>query len=405
MTETASARSLARSAVGRLFPLYGAQALATGATTVSTILASVIMSGLGREDLSGLPATLISAAAALSAGLFGALMLSRGRRFGLTAAFALGVSGALTGFLGARAGLVPVFLMGAALMGAAQGLPAGTVRRCRMCGPRAAGVGPGPADADECGGVPADHGCLFGVEQLGVRLGTSAEIAGWLVAAALLGVAAALMRAWTPPASQEPAAVRTARPPLRKTFSIAGVRSAALGLATAQGVMVTLMSLTPLRAHHAGVDHAGVAGLISAHIAGMFGFGWLTGPLVDRLGMRFGYTSGAVLLVAAALSALGPGTPWLGASMFLLGLGWNLVFVSGSRFLTRYPAAQGVTDSLGYVASGTGTLLGGLLIARAGFPALALTCAALSLLPLLSAWRAGKRSTGVPPSPEPSGAV
>ncbi|MEW6420716.1 MAG: MFS transporter, partial [Deinococcota bacterium] len=37
--------------LGRLAPLYGAQALATGATTVSTILASLIMSGLGRESL------------------------------------------------------------------------------------------------------------------------------------------------------------------------------------------------------------------------------------------------------------------------------------------------------------------------------------------------------------------
>lgn len=392
MTETAPASATARSTAGQLFPLYGAQALATGATTVSTILSSVIMSGLGREDLSGLPATLISSAAALSAGVFGALMLSRGRRFGLTTAFVLGVSGAVTGFLGARAGLVPVFLMGAALMGAAQGgYQQARYAAAECVAPERRGSALGLLMLMSVVGSLLITGASSAVEQLGERLGTTAEIAGWLVAAALLSVAAVLMRAWTPPATREPLPVRSSRPPLRETFSIAGVRSAALGLATAQGVMVTLMSLTPLRAHHAGVDHAGVAGLISAHIAGMFGFGWLTGPLVDRLGMRFGYATGAALLVAAALSALGPGTAWLGASMFLLGLGWNLVFVSGSRFLTRYPAAQGVTDSLGYVASGTGTLLGGLLIARAGFPALALTCAVLSLLPLLSAWRSGKR--------------
>lgn len=79
---------------------------------------------------------------------------------------------------------------------------------------------------------------------------------------------------------------------------------------------------------------------------------------------------------------------WLAVSMFLLGLGWNLSFVAGSKALTRFPAAQGVTDALGYVAAGLGTLLGGAVIARAGFPALAVTCAVLAALPLISAWRA-----------------
>ena len=45
--------------LGRLFPLYAAQALATGATTVSTVLASIIMGTLGNEALAGLPSTLI----------------------------------------------------------------------------------------------------------------------------------------------------------------------------------------------------------------------------------------------------------------------------------------------------------------------------------------------------------
>ncbi|WP_404826277.1 MFS transporter, partial [Deinococcus wulumuqiensis] len=179
--------------------------------------------------------------------------------------------------------------------------------------------------------------------------------------------------------------------PLRQAFALPGVRGTALALAAAQGLMVTLMSLTPHRAHEMGMDHAGIAGLISGHILGMFGFGWLTGPLIDRVGVRPGYVSGALLLSAAALSAPLPGHTWLAVSMFLLGLGWNLVNVSGSKEMARFPAAQGVTDGLGYVAAGAGTLLGGVVIARSGFPALAYVCAALSLLPLLSAWRAGHR--------------
>ncbi|WP_221088141.1 MFS transporter [Deinococcus aquaedulcis] len=375
---------------GRLAPLYGAQALATGATTVSTVLSSLIMSELGFEGLAGLPATLISACAALSAGLFGAWMLRRGRRSGLSGAFALGTVGALTGFLGARAGLLPLFLLGAGLMGAAQGgyqqaryAAAESVPDARR------GSALGALMLMSVVGSFLITGAARPIETLGAALGTSAEVAGWLVAGALLGVAALLLRAWRPLRAQSQTLPQTPgeRLGLRAAFAIPGVKSTALALATAQGLMVTLMSLTPLRAHHMGMEHAGVAALISGHILGMFGFGWLTGPLIDRWGLRFGYAGGAALLTAAALTATLPGTPWLAVSLFLLGLGWNLAFVTGSKALTRFPAAQGVTDGLGYVAAGTGTLLGGVVIAGSGFSTLALICAVLSGLLLVSAWR------------------
>ncbi|EYB68180.1 major facilitator superfamily transporter [Deinococcus phoenicis] len=376
--------------LGRIAPLYAAQALATGATTVSTVLASLIMSSLGRESLSGLPSTLISTSAALSAGLFGALMLRSGRRLGLGLAFTLGACGAGVGFLGARAGITPLFLLGAAMMGGAQGgYQQARYAAAESVPEQRRGTALGLLMLMSVLGSFLMTGFSGAVEGLGTRLGTSAEVAGWLVGGGLLGLAALLMLLWTPAAP--PAQARTgARLTVREAFAVPGVRSTALALATAQGLMVTLMSLTPLRAHHLGMDHGSVAALISGHIAGMFGFGWLTGPLIDRLGLRVGYVGGALLLAAAALTAPLPGSAWLGASMFLLGLGWNLAFVTGSKALSRYPAAQGVTDGLGYVAAGAGTLIGGLVLARAGFPLLAYACAGLALLPLVSAWRAGR---------------
>ena len=65
---------------GGLVLLFVAQALATGATTASTVLASLVMSGLGHESLAGLPSTVVTLAAAVSAGLFGGVMLRFGRR-------------------------------------------------------------------------------------------------------------------------------------------------------------------------------------------------------------------------------------------------------------------------------------------------------------------------------------
>ncbi|MFW8627545.1 MFS transporter [Deinococcus sp. ME38] len=378
--------------VGRLAPLYAAQALATGATTVSTVLASLIMSGLHFETLVGLPSTLISTSAALSAGAFGALMIRRGRRTGLSAAFALGALGAAVGFVGARWALLPVFLLGACLMGAAQG----GYQQARYAAAESVpddrrGAALGALMLMSVLGSFLITGASRPIETLGAALGSTPEVAGWLVGGTLLGVAALLIRLWRPvtatPTARPTQAAAPAKLTVRAAFAIPGVRSTALALAAAQGLMVTLMSLTPLRAHHMGMDHGAVAALISGHILGMFGFGWLTGPLIDRLGLRFGYVSGALLLAAAALSAPLSGAAWLAVSMFLLGLGWNLAFVAGSKSLTRFPAAQGVTDGLGYVAAGVGTALGGVIIARAGFPVLAGACAVLALLPLFSAWR------------------
>jgi MFS family permease len=385
------ADSAAPRAASGLPALYVSQALATGATTVSTILASIIMGGLGQGQLSGLPSTLISLSAALSAGAFGAFMLRRGRRLGLGLAFTLGALGAALGFVGARLGTVPLFLLGATLMGGAQGgYQQARYAVAENVAPARRGRALGLLMLMSVAGSFVMTGFARPVEALGAALGTSPEVAGWLVGGGLLGVAALLVLGWGP---RVPAGA-AARPPAlhwRVVFSQPGVRSTALALATAQGVMVTLMSLTPLRAHHAGMDHVGVAALISGHILGMFGFGWFTGPVLDRLGLRFGYVAGALLLLAAALSAALPGTAWLGVSMFVLGLGWNLVNLGGSKAMTRFPAAQGVTDGLGYVAAGLGTFLGGLVIARAGFGTLAALCGAIALLPLLSAWRAGPR--------------
>lgn len=377
--------------------LFLAQALATGATTASTVLASLVMSGLGQEGLAGLPSTVVTLAAALSAGLFGAFMLRVGRRPGLVSAYLLGAAGAVLGFVGAWQRSIPLFLLGAALVGAAQGgyqqaryavaesVPEsvrGAVLGVMMLASVIGSAGTGALS------VP--------LMTLATRLDTSSEVTGWLLAAGFLLLGAGLTLFWKPTRQATPASViKTSFAPLRAArLSDPAVRWPALAVATSQGLMVTLMSLTPLRAHHMGMDHAQVAGLVTVHIAGMFGFGWLTGPLLDRLGSRFGYVTGAALLLAAALSALLSGA-WLPGSMFLLGLGWNLCYVAGSKALTGFAGVQGKVDALGYLAAGVGTLAGGAVIAHWGFAPLSITCAVLALLPLLSAAKTGGKRSGV----------
>ena len=370
--------------------LFLAQALATGATTASTVLASLVMSGLGQEGLAGLPSTVVTLAAALSAGLFGAFMLRLGRRPGLVSAYLLGAAGAVLGFVGAWQRSIPVFLLGAALVGAAQGgYQQARYAVAESVPENVRGAVLGVMMLASVVGS-AGTGALSGpLMAFAARLDTSSEVTGWLLAAGFLLLGAGLTLLWKPTAQAAAGpAIRTLVPLRSARLSDPAVRWPALAVATSQGLMVTLMSLTPLRAHHMGMDHAQVAGLVTVHIAGMFGFGWLTGPLLDRLGSRFGYVSGAALLLAAALTALLSGA-WLPGSMFLLGLGWNLCYVAGSKALTGFAGVQGKVDALGYLAAGVGTLVGGAVIARWGFAPLSITCAVLALLPLLSAARTG----------------
>lgn len=375
----------------KLLPLYLAQALATGSSTVSMSLASLIISSMGREELSGLPSTLIQLSAACSAGTFGAFMLRSGRRMGLLSAFILGALGALVGFFGIRQHTFITFLLGTVMMGAAQGgyqqaryAAAESVPKSKR------GTALGALMLMSVAGSLMMTGFSRPIETLGKVLSVTAETAGWLIGAGLMALAAIAITFWKP--LRPPDALGSRLNP-REALRMPGVRHTALTLATGQGVMVTLMSLTPLRAHHMGVDHMGVAGLISGHILGMFGFGWLTGPGVDRFGLVAGYRVGSFLLLAATLTALLPGAPWLAISMFLLGLGWNLINVTGSKALSETPAVQGVADSLSYIAAGGGTLAGGVIITSAGFPVLTGICAVFSLLPLFIASTVERRNT------------
>ncbi|AWN23608.1 MFS transporter [Deinococcus irradiatisoli] len=388
--------STPRPSTGRfnLAALFLAQSLATGATTASTALASLVISALGREALSGLPSTLVTLGAAVSAGGFGLLML-RGRRQGLVLAYLLGVAGALTGFWGAWQHHLPVFLLGAALVGMSQGgFQQARYAAAESVPPAKRGLVLGAMMFSSVLGSALSTLLSGPLAQFAARLGTSAEVVGWLLAALFLLLGAGLTSLWRAPAV---VAGASAGPAARTPLSHPQVWPAALAVAVSQGLMVTLMSLTPLRAHHMGMSHPAIAGLITVHVAGMFGFGWLTGPLIDRFGVRLGYVGGAALLLAAALSAPS-GQLWLAPSMFLLGLGWNLGFLSGSKALTAHRGVQGRVDALAYLSAAAGTFIGGLVISRFGFGPLAQGCAAISLLVLISAWQSGAKVPGAQPA-------
>ncbi|MDQ8706937.1 MFS transporter [Streptomyces sp. LHD-70] len=182
-------------------------------------------------------------------------------------------------------------------------------------------------------------------------------------------------------------------PPSGRTTGLYGHGLALAVMGCANLTMVTAMAAAPvhLHAHHWTLDTLGL--LVAGHVLLMFGPSALTGRLTDRIGSALTALSGtAVLLVALPLVALAAASPaWLTVlGILLLGLGWNLVLISGSALVVQRTPAEHRhrAEGLGESAMGLGAVLGtvalaGPLIEAGGLPLLCLALGAVTLLPAL----------------------
>ncbi|MFD8962785.1 MFS transporter, partial [Streptomyces anulatus] len=179
-----------------------------------------------------------------------------------------------------------------------------------------------------------------------------------------------------------------------------------------QVVMIGIMTMTPVHmlAHGHGARAAGL--VISLHVGAMFLPSPLTGLLVDRIGgRRVACASGPLLLAAGALAALSPAgsVPALGAALVLLGLGWNFGLISGTAIVTdalppdRRATTQGLVDVGLATAGAVGSLTSGPVVARDGYPALALMGGLAALLVLPVAGRPPRRAPGTSGPTGPGG--
>lgn len=151
---------------------------------------------------------------------------------------------------------------------------------------------------------------------------------------------------------------------------------AALAAMLSYGIMNLMMTATPLamRAH----DHhfSATALVLSWHMIGMYGPSFFTGSLIQRCGVLNVILAGIALLfvcVAAALSGTMVINFWL--SMFLLGVGWNFMYVGGSALLTEChtPAerakTQAANDFLVFATMAVSSVSSGLLLNKSGWHA------------------------------------
>ena len=171
---------------------------------------------------------------------------------------------------------------------------------------------------------------------------------------------------------------RVRRAPLRSVLRRPAVRSAFAVLATAQMIMVAVMTAAPVEMHRHGQSLGAVGAVLFAHTLGMFALSPLSGRLVDRVGARPVLIAGLAALVVAtgAASAGPPDTVFRAVALFVLGYGWNLCFVGGSAQLAcPVPAAdrarvEGTVDAAIWGLAAVAGLLSTVVLALSGYAAL-----------------------------------
>lgn len=149
---------------------------------------------------------------------------------------------------------------------------------------------------------------------------------------------------------------------LRQPTLIAAITAGAIGY----GVMVLVMTATPLAMQGCGFNFSSTASVIQWHVIAMFAPSFITGRLVTKYGINTIIQAGCLFLIACVLLNQFGITYWhfWGALVFL-GIGWNFTFIAATQLLTTtYKPAdkakvQGLNDFLVFGSSTAGSVLAG----------------------------------------------
>ncbi len=143
---------------------------------------------------------------------------------------------------------------------------------------------------------------------------------------------------------------------------------AALCAAVGFGVMVFVMTATPLAMHAHAHGFGDTAFVIEWHIFGMFAPSFFTGQLIRRFGVLNVMLAGALLnVLCVGVNLVGTDVGHFWTALVLLGVGWNFLFVGGTTLLTETyteaekAKAQGLNDFLVFAAITVASLSAGAL--------------------------------------------
>lgn len=383
--------------------LFAAQSAASVGSSIALTVGAIVATHLsGEPAAAGLPTTLYLLGGAFGAYPAGRLMDRFGRRRGLTMGFFSAFLGSMLAAAAVPARDLVWLLIGFCMMGlgrsaidqgrfaAAELVPAsGRARAVSwfVLGGAVGGIG-GPLFVGPSGKLAI---ALHADELAGPFIAGAAMIALGLSVVFLMmrpdPVDLATRLHQTPKESVSGSAPR----PFRQILGLYSVQLAAAAMIFGQIAMVAVMVITPVEmiSHDQSLD--AVSWVIAAHIFGMFGLSVVTGRLADTFGRDKVIVAGALLLIAACFFAPLAGSPLqLAGALFLLGLGWNFCYVSGSSLLAdalrpgERGRMQGANDLAVGLTSAVGSLGSGILFATVGFGGIAIGGIILSIGLLVS---------------------
>jgi MFS family permease len=130
--------------------------------------------------------------------------------------------------------------------------------------------------------------------------------------------------------------------PLRALVAQGRFAVAVLAGAIGYAVMALVMTATPLAMQHHAHSFPDTAFVIEWHVLGMFAPSFVTGHLIRRFGVLNILLAGALLNLGCVVANLAGTELWhFWTGLFLLGVGWNFLFVGGSALLTEtYEVAE-----------------------------------------------------------------
>ena len=142
---------------------------------------------------------------------------------------------------------------------------------------------------------------------------------------------------------------------------------AVLGGTAGYGLMVLVMTATPLSMHVlGGFSVEQTANVIRAHVLGMYVPSLVSGFMIERLGVvRMMFIGVLGLLATAVIGLQGQSLLHYWWALVLLGVGWNFLYVGGTTMLTYTYSmaerfrAQAVNEFLVFGTSATASLLAG----------------------------------------------
>ncbi len=164
--------------------------------------------------------------------------------------------------------------------------------------------------------------------------------------------------------------------PLREIMRQPVFIVAALAGALSYGIMNLFMTSTPLAMHAHNHHFNEAAFVLEWHVLGMYGPSFFAGSLIQRFGVLTVILTGIAILFVAVLAALaGNAVMNFWWALFLLGVGWNFMYVGGSALLTEChtPAerakSQAANDFMIFVTMAISSMSSGMLLQVSGWNA------------------------------------